>query len=320
MKNIKTIFYGTSDFGIPALEWLYANTNLKAIVTTPDMPAGRKMEMRVSPVKQWFLGETKGEAVILQPSNLKDKNFQEQLRKLNPDVALVADYGKIIPAEVLDIPKYKTLNLHVSLLPKYRGASPMQTAILNGETTSGVTLFILEPTLDTGPTIVQEKIVLDKDETYPTLHSKSAKVSADLLGKYLGDYVNGKIQPKQQNHSEATHTKLFTKEDGRIDWTKPAEEIERMVRALNPWPGVYTNLKTQNEKLKTEDKIMKIFKAEVSNKKLAPGETLIENGRIFVGTGSNALEILELQVSGGRRMSAKEFITGLRGEITFLHS
>ena len=313
LRDIRTIFYGTSTFGIPAAEWLLKNTNLVAVITTPDKPVGREQEFLGSSVKQW--ARDNKDLNILQPEGLKDEGLNDVLADLSPDLALVADYGKIIPGTVLDIPKYKTLNLHVSLLPKYRGASPMQTAILNGEKVSGVTLFVLEPKLDTGPIIAQKEIVLEPEENFETLHKKSASLSAELLNEYLEPYVGGEIKPKPQDHSQATYTKIFSKEDGRIDWQKSAEQIERMIRALNPWPGTWSNLVGLLPGDKT--KLVKIFQANLSDKELSPGETFTQNDKLFVGTGDGALEVHELQIEGGKRLTTSQFLKGVRNKITF---
>ena len=305
MQKLRTVFFGTSEFGLPALEWLFQNTDLQAVITTPDKPSGRKQELIPSPVKQWA---ERNNIRLLQPDDLKDEVFQNVLRDLDPEVAIVASYGKIIPQKVLDIPKYKSLNLHPSLLPKYRGATPVQNAILNGDKITGTTLMLMDDKMDHGPILAQKKYDIWPKTTYPQLHEELGKLSAEVLAENWEEYVKGELTPQPQDEAKAIYVKLLTKEDGKIDWKKEASEIERQIRAFTPWPGTYT--------VSGEDTI-KIFKAQISDKKLVPGETLIENKKLFVGTASSALEILELQMPGGKRLTAEQFLTGFRGELKF---
>ncbi len=311
MKNYRSIFYGTSNFGLPALEWLFKNTELIAVVTSPDKPVGRKQEILGSPIKQW--AKAKDGLIIFQP-NFYNDYLEQALAHLSPDIAIVADYGKIIPEKFLRIPKYRSLNLHVSLLPKYRGPSPMQTAILNREKISGVSLFVMQQKVDTGPIVSQREINLDPGETFQSLHEKSSKEAALLLEDTLEKYIRGRIKPRSQDESQVTHTRLFKKEDGKIDWQKNAEEIEAMVRALNPWPGTFAAAQTKNAKNKAQN--LKIFKVQIADTKtLTPGEVKISGRKMLVGTGSTDLEILELQLEGSKRMSMVDFLAGFRGSL-----
>ena len=219
-------------------------------------------------------------------------------------------FGKIIQKSILDIPILGCLNVHPSLLPKYRGASPVQTAVLNGDKITGTTLMLMDEELDHGPILAQKELAIQNGETAPDLRQRLAVFSADLLAQTLPKYLAGQLRPRPQDHTQATLTWQFHKEDGHIDWTKSAEEIERMTRALNPWPGTFTNTNL--------NKTIKIYQTSLSDeKKYQPGEVGIETKKIFVGTGSTDLEILELQMAGGNRMSAENFVTGFRGALNF---
>src|SRR3989338_166242 len=315
MDKPRVIFFGTSAFGLPVLAWLYENTSLVAVATSPDKPVGRKQELSSSPVKQW-LGDK--QIILLQPNDLKNIYIEQVLKHLSLDVAVVASYGKIITKNILDIPRKGFLNLHVALLPKYRGAAPMQYAIWAGEKVTGVTLFVLDELLDHGPIISQKEISVDPDETFESLHKKSEDLSVELLDESLFKYLSSEIKPREQNHELATLAPSFKKEDGKIDWQKPADEIDRQIRALNPWPGTYSKIKMEKSKIKIEEQGLKIFKVEISDKKLKPGEVEVDNKRIFIGTGTVALEILELQVSGGKRMKAADFAAGVGDKLKLI--
>lgn len=266
---MKIIFMGTPEFSATILTALLnSDYEIAAVITNPDAPVGRKQILTPSPVK---VVAEKNKIPIIQP---------EKMRDFNVDLAIVAAYGKIIPKHILDIPRYGTINVHPSLLPKYRGASPIQNAILNGDKKTSVTIMKLDKEMDHGPILAQEEFPIADSDTYESLSQKLAMMGAELLTKTIPDYVSGKIKPVEQKHAEATYTKIIKKEDGKIDWSKSAAEIERMIRAFYPWPTAWT---TWNSK------VLKILEAEVRNEKLA---------------------IKKLQLEGGKILSIKEFLNG----------
>ncbi|MBU2082391.1 methionyl-tRNA formyltransferase [Patescibacteria group bacterium] len=266
---MKVIFMGTPEFSVVVLEALINSDNeIIAVITNPDAPVGRKQILTSSPVK---ITAGKNKIPVIQLN---------EMRNFDVDLAIVAAYGKIIPKNILGIPHYGTINVHPSLLPKYRGASPIQNAILNGDKKTGITIMKLDEEMDHGNIISNLKIQISNLDTYESLSQKLAKIGAELLIKTIPDYISGKIKPIEQKHTEATYTKIIKKEDGKIDWSKNAAEIERMVRAFYPWPTAWT---TWN------GKILKILEAEVLNGKLV---------------------IKKLQLEGGKILSIKEFING----------
>ncbi len=292
MKKIKTILIGTSEFAEKIFR-TYLNTySTIAVITTPDKPVGRKQTLTPSPVKKWAL-ENK-----LPVSQL------EKIGELKPDLIIVAAYGQIIPKEILDIPKHGALNIHPSLLPKYRGASPIQTAILNGDEISGVTIMLMDEKMDHGPIVASTKFQISNKPTYEELSKKLADAGAKLLIKTLPDWINGKIKAKLQNHSKTTFTKIIKKEDGKIDWNKSAEEIERQIRAFHEWPTAYTFW---------NNKQLKILDAGISTKKTNKkiGEVfLADNKELIIQTGNGALILKQVQLEGKRLMPTKNFLNG----------
>ncbi len=236
----------------------------------------------------------------------------EKLKNLKPDLAIIAAYGKILPKEILDIPSRGFINVHPSLLPKYRGASPIQMAILNGDKETGVTIMAVNEEIDHGPVLAYSKWLIADSDTYESLSKKMAEVGAELLLKIIPDYILGKIKPVEQDHSKATYTKIIKKEDGKINWLESAEEIERMTRAFYPWPGAYTKLKIKNEKFK----IIKIIEVETILQysdvlKYSPGKVLLtDKNELIVKCGNGALIIKKLQLEGGKILIAKEFLNG----------
>jgi methionyl-tRNA formyltransferase len=270
-NNLKIIFIGTPEFGAIVLENLVKNNYQPIlVVTNPDKPVGRKQTITPPPVK---LVAKKNNIPIIQPTLIRNSKFE--IQNSSPDLIIVAAYGQIISKEILDIPKYGCLNIHPSLLPKYRGASPIQTAILNGEQKNGVTIMLMDEKMDHGPILAAQELEITdfapgakictwcKKTTYQELHNKSAELGAKLLMETIPNWINGKIKPKPQDETKATYTKILKKEDGKIDWDKPAEEIERQIRAFNPWPGSFTFCKKNDKNIK-----VKILEADVSDNKL----------------------------------------------------
>lgn len=247
MNSPRIIFFGTPKIGEIVLKELIANRlSPIACITREDKPAGRGQKPTPPPVK--ILAQ-KHKIPVLQPPKLKDnQGFFEKLRSLKPDLGIIAAYGRIIPKEVLDIPKHGIINLHPSLLPKYRGASPIQSAILIGEKETGVTIILLDEELDHGPILAQEKLLIANDDTSLSLTEKLGKLGAKLLIDVAPKWISGKIKPRRQDHKKATFTKIFKKEDGYIDSKNPPdpEKFQRMIRAFYRWPGVYTKLRMEN--------------------------------------------------------------------------
>lgn len=292
----KIIFFGTQEFGRGILDALIKSNNFEivGVFTQPDRPVGRKQEIQKSPVKN--LAEELG-LKIFQPESLKNYSMPN----LDADLNIVCQYGLIIPQTVLDSTKKGSINIHTSLLPRYRGASPIQSAILNGEKETGITIMLMDSKMDHGPILAQEKVIISPDDTYQTLSEKMLPVANELLLKTINGYLEGKIIPQEQNHEEATLCKIFTREDGQIDFNKSAVEIYNQFRGLNPWPGVFTFY---------DNKRVKLLNIKPVEKNIEPGKFVVENGRLFIGCTEGALEIFELQIEGKKSMNAKAFING----------
>jgi methionyl-tRNA formyltransferase len=301
--NIRIIFLATPSFALPSLKKFIGNPDYQivGVITQPDKPAGRKLELKSSPVK---LEAQKQNLPHFEPAN--KKGLTEIIKQLKPDFGIVVAYGKIIPQDVLDLLPNKILNLHPSILPKYRGASPIQSVILNGEKQTGTTIMLLDADMDHGPILAQETFELDDKITATELHDFLSQHGADLLEKTFAEYLNGKIKPQPQNHTLATFCKLLTKEDGLIDWNKSAEKITAQVRALNPWPGTYT--KFQNKTVKIVE-VRANGRSPLQNNPV--GVLFSENKKLTVNCGENSGIIIEqIQPEGKKVMSGEEFVRG----------
>lgn len=242
MFNMRIVFFGTSSFAVPVLQMLKKQSwaEIVAVVSTPSKPVGRKQEIVSSPITK----ETKKLGLlVLEPKKLKNPEWLETFSKLNPDLVVLASYGKILPQTNLDIPKYGFLNIHPSLLPKYRGASPIESAILNGDKKIGVTIMKMDAEMDHGPILSQMEIPLSGTERASELEETLSRLGAELLIKIIPSYINGEIAPQEQEHNKATFTKLIKREDGFIDLEMPPEEIYRRYRAYDPWPGIWTTIR-----------------------------------------------------------------------------
>ena len=294
---------GTAEIACLGLRSLHSSStfNVVSVVTQPDRPRGRKLELQPSPVKKTALDLG---IPILQPKTLRTEESWSVLADLKPDLIVVIAFGQILPQHVLDLPAHGCVNVHTSLLPKYRGAAPIQWAIYDGETETGVTLMKMDAGLDTGPIIARAQTVICQSNAQE-LHDELANLGAQLLRDALPGYVTGKISPTPQNDAEATHARKITKEDGKVNWQRTAAEIERAIRAFTPWPGAYTSI---NE---SESIILKIHKAKTAKGTGAPGEVLRgDSQRLLVACGNEALELTVLQRPGSRRLSAPEFLRG----------
>lgn len=316
MKNekLKIIFLGTPEFGAIILEKL-AETNFKPIlvITAPDKPVGRKQILTPPPVK---VIAQKYKIPILQPDKILDSKFKIQDSK--PDLIVVAAYGQILPKEILDIPKRGSLNVHPSLLPKYRGASPIQYAILNGDKKTGVTIMLMEEKMDRGPILNQRTLEIEAEETSTTLHRKLANLGAGLLMETISKWMQGMIKPHPQDDAQATYTKILTREDGKINWKKTAKDLEQEIRAFDDWPGSFTFWEKRDGTMVR----IKILKARVLESKggitYSIGKTLVvsqnEIGvqcrKGFLGGGGDFLVIEKLQIEGKKEIGSEEFLRG----------
>ncbi|MBT3230306.1 methionyl-tRNA formyltransferase [Candidatus Uhrbacteria bacterium] len=301
---IKTVFFGTPEFAKEFLATLHADEvfSIKGVVCQPDKPVGRK-KILTAPETKIFSQEN--DIAVFQPDNLRTSNIAEELKKLEADLFVIIAYGKIIPQEVLDIPKLGTVNVHPSLLPKYRGPSPIQSTILNEESETAVSIMLVDDKMDHGPILSQQKMKIGNDETSTSLRAKAAKTGAPLLIDTIKKYVADKVKPQEQDHEQATFCKMLTKADGKINWNQPADAIYAQFRALIEWPGVFTIWK-RNETKTT----IKIHDLQISDKSLAPGLAQIEENRLFIGTKTKVIEVLELQPQNSSKMSATAFIQG----------
>lgn len=305
MSALRIIFMGTPELAATSLGALLRAPFLQLIaaVTQPDRPKGRDLKLHPSPVKELAL---QAGLPILQPIKARDENFLAALRAQQPDLIAVAAFGQILPQSILELPRLGCLNVHTSLLPKYRGASPIQSAILNGEAETGVTIMKMDAGLDTGDILTQQTTPIAATDNAATLHDRLAVIGGELLVATIRDYSTGKISPRPQRHDLATHVAKIKKEDGRIDWTQPAPAIWNRIRAFTPWPGAFTFLPHPTKPL-----LLKIWQAEVLNESGAPGliHSADKNG-IVVGCHAGCLRITNLQREGGRRLSAAEFLAG----------
>ena len=296
---MRVVFMGTPVFSVPALERIATEHEVVAVVTQKDKPKGRGMSVSYTPVKESAL---KLNIPIYQPDKVKEESFVKELRELNPDVIVVIAFGQILSNDILTLPKYGCINVHASLLPKYRGAAPIQWAVIDGEEKSGVCTMKMDEGLDTGDIIDVDEITLDPKETGGSLFDKLAKLGGELILKTLQNLEFGKATFIKQDDSKSTYAKKMTKELGHIDFTKDAESIERLIRGLNPWPSAFTYL---------DGKVMKIWDADVVDAGGVPGTVISEDKDSFViATGSKALKVNELQLEGKKRMKASDFLNG----------
>ena len=296
---------GTAELSCDSLRGLLESPdfNVVAVVTQPDRPKGRDLKLQPSPVKVLGLS---AKLPVLQPERARSEEFLEELRVLQPDLIVVAAYGQILPQSILDLPRFGCLNVHTSLLPKYRGAAPIQWAILNGDTETGVTIMKMNAGLDTGDILTQATTPIRPEDNSETLHDRLARMGADLLVRTIPDYVAGKLPLQPQSAEGVSYAAKIKKQDGHIDWTQPARAIWNRVRGLAPWPGAFTYLPGQ-----PQPHLLKLWQAEVVERAGPPGEVLqADKTGVVVGCGHEALRILILQREGGRRLQAHEFLAG----------
>ena len=297
---------GTAELACPSLQALCLAKDLQVVaaVTRPDRPKGRELKVHFSPVKELALKEN---LPVLQPERARNEGFIQELKQLRPDLIVVAAFGQILPQAILDTPRFGCVNVHTSLLPKYRGAAPIQWAILNDETETGVTIMKMDAGMDTGDILAQASTPIFPQDNGETLHDRLAALGADLLAQTVADYVAGKITPRSQPAEGVSCARKITKADGRLDWSQPARALWNRVRAFTPWPGGYTYLPAE-----PQPQLLKIWAAAVDEQMSGhPGEILkADKTGIVIGCGEHALRILILQLEGGRRLAAREFLTG----------
>jgi methionyl-tRNA formyltransferase len=295
------VFCGTPRFAVPTLEKLVdAGFRVHLVVTQPDRPKGRGLEVVSSPIKESAL---RLNLPITQPDRIKSNDeFRTQLTALNPDAIVIVGYGRIIPQWMLHLPPLGNINLHASLLPKYRGAAPIQWAIANGETVTGVTTMRIDEGLDTGDILLQHELAIEPEETAETLAPRLAVVGADLAIGTLRRLQTGSVQPRPQDNAQASLAPILTKEDGLVDFSRSATDIFNRIRGFQPWPGAYTKFRGKN---------LQILKARPAPGALSPAELHIQSNQLLVGCGQNtSLELLEIQLEGKKRTSAADLVRG----------
>ena len=302
---MKIVFMGTPDFAVSTLESLVKGGHeVIAAVTQPDKPKGRGKAVQYTPVKEKAL---EYEIPVYQPVKARDPEFVELLKGMHPDVIVVVAFGQLLPKAILDIPKYGCVNVHASLLPKYRGAAPIQWAVIDGEEVSGVTTMLMDEGLDTGDMLEKAEIVLDEKETGGSLFDKLSALGGELILSTLEKMENGTITRTPQGDSTTSYAKMLKKTMGEIDWHMEAVKIERLIRGLNPWPSAYTSLKGKTVKIWSAD----VVAGESTGN---PGRVTVTKDKLLVECGENFLSITELQLEGKKRMETAAFLRGFTVE------
>ena len=301
-KKAGIIFMGTPHFAVPALKALHNNDqNIALVITQPDRPKGRGRKLTPSPVKETAINL--GYSVI-QPSSVRTAEFSNYIEKHAPGFIVVVAFGHILPKNILTIPQIATINIHASLLPKYRGPAPIQWAIINEEKETGVTTMLMDEGMDTGDILLSSKLKIASDDTSGTLHDRLADLGADLLIQTLKTFETGNINPISQDHTQATYAPMLKKNDGHMNWKLPAESLEAFIRGMTPWPGAFTF---------HEKKRLKFFKARtiVMDTDASPG-TVIKGfpDELWISTGKGVLSVMEIQGESGKRLLIKDFLRG----------
>jgi methionyl-tRNA formyltransferase len=308
---MRILFCGTPQFAVPSLKHLLAQPDLEiiAVITQPDRPRGRGNEVSFSPVKETALAAN---IPVHQPEKIRAPEAQDLLQKLSPDCIVIIAYGQIIPARLLTIPKFGWINLHASLLPKYRGAAPINWAIVNGETKTGATTMRIDAGMDTGDMLLQSELEIGASETAPELSRRLSEAGAPLMVETLRGLATGTIVPRPQDHSNASLAPILKKEDGRIAWTRPAQEIYNRMRGFAPWPGAYTEFRGQTCHLWGEP-VAKEAGESISRAGAAAGTLFVEGKNVLVSCGDTTrLRILTVKLEGRKEVSALEFANGAR--------
>lgn len=304
MAGLRIVFMGTPDFACPTLTRLIdRGEDVIAVVTQPDRPKGRGQKLVPPPVK--VIAEEHG-IPVLQPLKVRVPEVVAHIRELNPDLIVVVAFGQILPQSLLDIPRHGCINIHASLLPRYRGAAPLNWCLINGETETGITTMMMDAGLDTGDMLVKRSIPIGPDEDAQSLHDRLSLLGADTIDETLDRLMAGTLIREKQDDSFTCYAPMLKKEDGLIDWTREPRQIKNLVRGFTPWPGAYTCL---------DNKTLKLYKVSVAEEAGTPG-VVIEAGKdgILVACGSGSIRIKELQLEGRKRLSAAEFLAGYRLE------
>ena len=291
---------GSPDFALPSLGTLAQHYQVIGVVTQPDRASGRGREIKMPPVKSLAL---ELEIPVIQPEKLRAPEAMEQLRRWNPDLIVVAAFGQILKKDVLDLPRFGCVNVHASLLPRWRGAAPINAAILHGDEETGVTIMQMDVGLDTGPILVKRSIRLTQNDTAGSVTETLSHLGADLLVETLPDYLSGKIIPLPQPEEGATYAPMLKKEEGKLDFTRDVHDLERQVRAFNPWPGAFMDF---------DGALLKIHKAHVEKGNTSPGQRLIVQDQPAVAARGGLLVLDEVQPAGKKSMSGKSFLAGAR--------
>lgn len=298
--NIRTVFMGSPEFAIPSLRRLASEYQVVGVVTQPDREAGRGRQLSPPPVK---LAAIELGIPVIQPNRLREPAASQQLLDWAPDLIVVAAFGQILRPAVLDLPRFGCINVHGSLLPRWRGAAPIQAAILHGDSQTGVTIMKMDPGIDTGPQLTQRSLPILPDDTGETLGQRMSVLGADLLAETLARYLAGELHPQPQPENGATYASMLTKEDGLLDFNLPASTLERRVRGLIPWPGAYMIWQGQP---------LKIHRAHTASGQTNPGQIIIQHGLPAVGCNEGVLVIDEVQPAGKKPMPGKTFLNGAR--------
>ncbi len=310
--GMRIVFIGTGEIGVPTLEALLKSEHdVIGVVTQPDKPVGREQHIEPPPIKKALANgapnaspPSTGRVLafpVLQPARIKDRQAIEEIHALKPDVIVVMAYGQILPRDILEIPKIACLNLHASLLPRWRGAAPIQAAIAGGDPETGITVMYMDEGLDTGDILLQRRIEIRSNDSGGSLHDRLAQIAPDALLESLELLAQGNAPCIPQDNALATYAQKLKREAGKIDWSEPAQTIERKIRAFNPWPGAFTRFDGPN---------LKIFSASIVDLSGKPGEILGSGKEFIIAAGGRALSLGEVQLEGKRRMSATEFLRG----------
>lgn len=301
MSKLKTIFMGTPDFAVPCLEVLQAKTEVLAVITQPDRPKGRGHNLQASPVKQKALEYN---LPVLQPEKIKTEEFTAELERLQPDLIVIVAFGQILSQRILDIPTLGCVNVHASLLPRYRGAAPIHWSIINGEKETGVTTMLMDAGLDTGDMLLKDKVAITEEMTTEELHDQLMAMGGKLLAETIDGLANGTITPEKQDDSISNYAGMLNKETGHIDWSKSAVEIHNLIRGLNSWPVAWSMKDGKNYKFWRT-------KVENRNSDKAPGTVVeLRKNSFCIATGEGLLEVLEIQPPSKKRMSAGDLLRG----------
>jgi methionyl-tRNA formyltransferase len=297
---IRVVFMGSPDFSLPTLRTLAATYDVVGVVTQPDRASGRGRELKAPPVKTLALELG---IPVMQPEKLRQPEAMEQLRAWDPDLIVVAAFGQILRKDVLELPRYGCINVHASLLPRWRGAAPINAAILAGDEETGVTIMVMDVGLDTGPMLSRKSIRLTPEDTAGSVFDKLSILGADLLIETLPDYLSGRVSPTPQPEDAMTYAPMMKKEEGKLDFTHDVHEIERRIRAFNPWPGAFMDF---------DGTLLKVHRARVEEGNAVEGQRLIVQDQPAVGARGGILILEEVQPAGKKSMSGKSFLTGAR--------